>query len=73
MTNAPPSEASLEKNGRSNMVEHAGDDVKHLERAAVRKLDLTVLPILTMFYLLSFLVRSFYLSSQCRAVADLLP
>jgi len=28
-----------------------------LERRAVRKLDYTILPVMTMFYLLSFLVR----------------
>ncbi|PPQ69365.1 hypothetical protein CVT26_002520 [Gymnopilus dilepis] len=58
MTNAPPSMTSVEKGGGSNMAEHAGGYDKHLERAAVRKLDLTVVPILTMFYLLSFLDRA---------------
>jgi len=40
----------------------SGDYRSELERKAVRKLDLTILPILTMFYLLSFLVRSFFMS-----------
>jgi len=29
-----------------------------LERRAVRKMDYTILPVMTMFYLLSFLVRT---------------
>ncbi|KAF8883333.1 MFS general substrate transporter [Gymnopilus junonius] len=62
MTKAPPSESSLEKNVELKMVErvdHPKDEhLERSERLAVRKLDLTVLPILTIFYLLSFLDRA---------------
>jgi len=41
---------------------------EQLEKKAVRKLDLTVLPVLTMFYLLSFLVSVAY--SVARDASD---
>ena len=36
----------------------------HLERQAVRRLDYTIIPILSLFYLVSFLVRFFLLSQE---------
>jgi len=44
----------------SELEKHVLDTVDKAEiRRAVRKMDLTILPIMTMFYLLSFLVNLF--------------
>jgi hypothetical protein len=46
----------------SEVEKHVLDTVHKAEiRRAVRKMDLTILPVMTMFYLLSFLVNLFYI------------
>ena len=46
----------------SEVENHVLDTVDEAEiRRAVRKMDLTILPIMTMFYLLSFLVNLFFI------------
>ena len=42
-----------------------------LERRAVRKLDFTILPIMALFYLVSFLVCFFLLSQRIRLLISL--
>lgn len=58
--------SSLSKGSIGSQLEKAGpfavvDEEK--VKKAVRKLDLTILPIMTMFYFLSFLVRFLHLPS----------
>lgn len=52
----------------SEIKKHVLDIVDEAEiRRAIRKMDLTILPIMTMFYLLSFLVKLFLLYSAAKA------
>ncbi len=50
------------------------DDTKRLERVVWRKLDLFILPVVAMFYLLSFLVSHFFgRSCRGRLCVDICP